>query len=68
MKFLLLILVVLLGLLLGTGLYLVRRLKRLARSPEVRALGESLDAGLTIPMRDCDTRRLARRDTGGRRS
>jgi hypothetical protein len=34
-----------------------RRLKRLADSPAAADWMESLDGGLAIPMRDCDTRR-----------
>lgn len=57
MKLLLLLLAVMLLLFLSVGSYcLVRWLKRLAASPEMRAFGESCDGGLAIPMRDCDTR------------
>jgi len=41
-------------------LYVRRRLKRLAESPNTTTLVESFDDGLAIPMRDCDTRRPAR--------
>lgn len=40
-------------------LYVHRRLKRLAESPDTATLVESFD-GLAIPMRDGDTRRPAR--------
>lgn len=41
-------------------LYVHRRLKRLAESPDTATLVESFDDGLAIPMRDCDTRRKER--------
>lgn len=61
MKLILVILVVFLLLLAGAGVFLFRQLKRLADSPETRAVRESFDGGLAIPMRDSDTRRSARR-------
>lgn len=62
MKLLLVILGLFLLLLAGAGVFLVRRLKQLAASPEVRGFGESCDTDLAIPMRDCDTTRTSRRN------
>lgn len=48
--------------------YAVRRLKRFAKSNLTHELIESFDAGLAIPMRDCDTRRPASSHDHGARA
>ena len=56
MKVLLLVLFGLILLVVGGSLYAFRRLKRLAESRGTHELIDSVDQGLAIPMRDCDTR------------
>lgn len=48
-------------LLLVGGAYLFYRLRRLAESVEVHELVDSLDDGLAIPMRDCNTHPASRK-------
>ena len=57
MKLVLLIVLAVAALLVAAAGYLWRRVRRLAESEETVEFLTAFDAGLAVPMRDCDTRR-----------